>query len=353
MNIKMTKYLIIITLLFVVSCHVQDTPKQSIKSVTLISEKLLKDTAVIMKYPYKIKVQDSLMILWDLHGADKFFHFFSYPGLKFLTSVGNKGRGDNEFVNTGGFLLDGRKLYIFDAFSASLYTYSLDSLLHRIDKPLEVIHYPAECIPVLAFTKVDQKFALLNFDGKKRITFVDNKGDVLEKKYDFPADEESKLPTYQNFLASLWDSFLDYNPCNKTLGVVTKLGEVLEIYNLEDSTAKVIVGKDGKPDILKKDGAFSIGKKEGFSDIQVKDEAIYALYSGLDRAQLLQQQKEGKSTPEGGKYIYVYDLEGELKKIYELDKYINGFDIHEEEKVIYAIGSGDEDMVVKYRLPEG
>ncbi|MCM1030123.1 MAG: TolB-like 6-bladed beta-propeller domain-containing protein [Oscillibacter sp.] len=339
--IKLFIYIIFVVYVgcFICSCQ---SKTENIKIVKLNSEVLLEESDVLMKYPYKIKVQDSVMVLWDLHGANKFFHVYSYPELKYTVSFGNKGKGVEEFVNTGGFVVDKEKIFVFDSFKADLYIYSIDSLLHGTTKPLQVVDYPSECIPALAFTKMEDNFVILSSDGKNRITIVDTTGNILEKKYNLPIDDVVYSPLYQTFLTSLWDSFLDYNPKNKVLSIATKLGDVLEIYNSESQTEKIVIGEGGKPDIVQRDGSLSIGKIEGFSDIQVKDKNIYALYSGLERA--------GESTPEGGKYIHVYNLQGDLEKIYELEQYINGFDVHEDENIVYAISSGNN-LISKYILP--
>lgn len=336
---RRTFLIYLLPILLFIGC--QPHSKKSPEVIKLTSEVLLKEPEVLMKYPYKIKVQDSLVFLWDLHGTNKFFHIYSYPDLKYIISFGTKGKGCNEFVNTGGFAIDKGKMFVFDSFKADLYIYSIDSLLHGLTTPSQVIAYPPECMPVLAFTKVEDKFAILSFDGKNRIIFVDSIGNVLERKYNYPIDREISLPLYVNFLASLWDSFLDYNPRNKILSLATKLGDVVEIYNLGNQTKNIVIGKGGRPDIVEKNGGFSIGRIDGFSDIQVKDKNIYALYSGSERT--------GEITPEGGNYIYVYDLQGHLERIYELEQYINGFDIHENEKTVYAVSSGDN-LISRYTL---
>ena len=50
------------------------------------------------------------------------------------------------------------------------------------------------------------------------------------------------------YRAQAWRSFIDYNPRNGILAAVTQLGEVLEIYNLKDSTHVVRVGLHGEPE---------------------------------------------------------------------------------------------------------
>ena len=57
-----------------------------------------------------------------------------------------------------------------------------------------------------------------------------------------PTVDEDALRNVRPALAQAWRSFIDYNPRNGILAVATQLGEVLEIYNLKDSTHVVCMG---------------------------------------------------------------------------------------------------------------
>lgn len=46
-------------------------------------------------------------------------------------------------------------------------------------------------------------------------------------------------------LAQAWRSFLDYNPHDGVLAMVTQLGEVLEVYNLKDSMEVIRIVENG------------------------------------------------------------------------------------------------------------
>lgn len=342
--------MIFLSILGIAACKNHNTPWEEIPIINLTSESLLKDTAIFMKYPYKIRVMDSIMCIWDLHGGDKFFHIFSYPELKFITSFGESGRGDREFVNTAGFRMDEQNIYVFDSYRAKLNIFSIDSIMHNKLSPFQVINYPATCVPVLSFAKMENGYALLNFNGDERISFVDTLGQIIAKKYKYPITDTVEFKRYRAFTATLWDSFIDYNSHNKILGIVTKLGNVLEIYNLTNDSCKVIIGPGGTPGMFKKGGSVSVGKIEGFSDIQIKLNSIYTLYSGLKREDIYALRDKGIRSPNGGNFIYEYNLQGKLKKIYKLDRYVDGFDLHENEGIIYTVSSNDENSVNKYHI---
>lgn len=64
---------------------------------------------------------------------------------------------------------------------------------------------------------------------------------------EIPSANEEALMQARPALAQAWRSFIDYNPRNGVLAAVTQLGEVLEIYNLKDSTHVVRIGPHGEP----------------------------------------------------------------------------------------------------------
>ena len=103
-----------------ISCKPTPPSGDNGEIVPLTSECLLKNSDLYMKYPYKIKVQDSIMCIWDLHGGDRFYHLYSYPELQFITSFAVNGRGPEEYISTGGFCMDEQHIYVLDTSRARL-----------------------------------------------------------------------------------------------------------------------------------------------------------------------------------------------------------------------------------------
>lgn len=64
------------------------------------------------------------------------------------------------------------------------------------------------------------------------------------------------------------------------LAAVTQLGEVLEVFNLKDSTHVVRIGPHGEPEFKISQGYGIPTGIMGFSDVQVTDSAIYAVFMG-------------------------------------------------------------------------
>lgn len=149
-------------------------------------------------------------------------------------------------------------------------------------------------------------------------------------------------------LAQAWRSFIDYNPKNGVLATATQLGEVLEIYNLKDSTQVVRIGPHNEPEFKVSQGyGIPVGIM-GFSDIQVTDQAIYTVFHGRTFKELSQQPR-GKEI-DGGQYIYVFSLKGEPLMKYVLDRYIYGISVDEERGVITATDVNSDEPIVEFKM---
>ena len=126
-----------------ISCKPTPPSGDNGEIVPLTSECLLKNSDLYMKYPYKIKVQDSIMCIWDLHGGDRFYHLYSYPELQFITSFAVNGRGPEEYISTGGFCMDEQHIYVFDTSRARLSIFRKDSLMQQRISPARITLKPA------------------------------------------------------------------------------------------------------------------------------------------------------------------------------------------------------------------
>ena len=85
--------------------------------------------------------------------------------------------------------------------------------------------------------------------------------------------------------------------------MVTQLGEVFEVYNLKDRTEVIRIGENGEPKFKISDGYGIPTGIMGFSDVQVTDSAIYAVFHGTTFKEIA---KQNGHLLDGGKYIYVF-----------------------------------------------
>lgn len=196
----------------------------------------------------------------------------------------------------------------------------------------------------------DTTFLIPDYSGDARFCWVNRQGKFLKKSGVIPSLNEEALKEARPALAQAWRSFIDYNPHNGVLVAATQLGEVLEIYNLQNGFHRVCLGPKGEPE-FKLAGGYAIPDGiMGFSDVQVTDEAIYAVFHGHTFKEIMaQHQKEGRAT-DGGQYIYVFNLQGEPLCKYTLDRYITGFHVDERNKTITATDVNNDQPIVEFRF---
>ncbi len=134
------------------------------------------------------------------------------------------------------------------------------------------------------------------------------------------------------------------------LAAVTQLGEVLEVFNLKDSTHVVRIGPHGEPEFKISQGYGIPTGIMGFSDVQVTDSAIYAVFHGRSFKEIAQNVQQGVYLPDGGRYIYVFSLTGEPLCRYVLDHYVYGISVDEQKGIILATDVNKDDPIIEYSM---
>ena len=280
---------------------------------------------------------------------DHFIHLFHYPNFSYIISLGKRGDSPEEMLSVENIRWNGNSLWALDANSSKLTRFGLslsnDSLLRE-----EAVSLDKEILRGLDFVIYnDSTFIIPDYSGESRFCWVDRKGRLLHKMGIIPTTNEEALKHARPALAQAWRSFIDYNPRNGILATVTQLGEVLEIYNLKDSTHIVRVGLHGEPEFQIAEGYGVPTGIMGFSDVQVTDTVIYAVFQGDTFEEISRKMQKGDMT-DGGRYIYVFSLSGEPIKKYVLDHYVYGISVDELNGIIVTTDVNSDEPVVKYAV---
>jgi len=305
------------------------------------------DTA-LFRYPFRIKVQGDKAVVMDLHGTDHFIHLFHYPGFQYIASCAEKGESPREMLSAENIRWHGSSLWALDANNSKLtrfgFALSGDSLLRE-----ETVKLDKDFLRCLDFALYnDSTFVIPDYSGERRFCFVSHSGRLFHKTGHIPSSDEAAMEHARPALAQAWRSFIDYNPHNGVLAAVTQLGEVLEIYNLKDSTHIVRTGPHGEPEFKISEGyGIPVGIM-GFSDVQVTDRAIYTVFHGRSFKEIARQSLD--KPIDGGKYIYVFSLKGEPLKRYVLDRYIYGIYVDEGRGIITATDVNSDEPIVEFRM---
>lgn len=352
----MYKYYITLLIIFisVSSCKHNTTKENSMEKQELNSKDFqLPEESVILKYPYRIKKIDSMLIIWDLHGRDNFFHVFKLDEKKsdFLFSFGKVGNGPEELTTCAGMNIRDSTFSIIETNKAILYTYPIKNLQNKIAKPNKILDLPKELAPIIKFTDMGKAGKIvLDSKGDNRFIILNEKGDIEQKLYKIPNTNKENENLAAPILQQLWTSSLDYNSNNGILAIATTLGDVIEIYNLKEKSVNVKVGKQGEPSIIRRGEHLLISAANGYQDVIVGDNEIYALYSDITPDEIEKNKNAGVQTPNGGNIIYIMDFVGKIKKTFILDRHINGFDIDFEEKIIYGVNSNSNTQLCVFNM---
>ena len=307
--------------------------------------KALETDSIMLRYPFRIKHHDSLAIIMDLHHPDYFYHAFSYPQFKYLSSFGKRGQAPEGYLSVENFRLAGKEIWGLDANKSRIKKISLQSVDEGKEKATKKIALNKDIIRALDFALYnDSCFIIPDYSGKRRFHIIDKNGNIKSG--------HGKIPTLKHkskdiALAQAWRSFIDYNPDNGILAMATQLGEVLEIYNLKDSTHIVKIGPHGEPEYNETGGmAIPVGIM-GYSDIHVGNDAIYTVFWGTSFKEI---QKDPFNTPQGGNIIQVFSLDGKPVKQYVLDRHITGFSFDEKNGKMIALDVNSDHQIIEYQL---
>lgn len=307
------------------------------------------DTA-IFRYPFRISVKGDVAFLMDLHNLDHYYHAFTYPEFRYLASFGKRGEAPGEVLsgeNVRCVTLD--SIWTLDSDRGEIDRWSFSPDRSKIEL-VEPIRLDREVVRALDFTQLsDSTFLIPCYTGEYRYNVVDRKGKIICRVGTIP-NIEGKTPVSPPALAQAWRSFVDYNPQNGILAMVTQLGEVLEIVNLKDTTKHFIsIGPNGVPEYEAMETEAIPTGIMGFSDVHVTDKYIYTVFHGRHFKDI---DPSNPNRQDGGRYIYVFDLEGNPVQSFELDHYVYAIYLDPIRNKMIALDVNMDQPVLEYPFPE-
>lgn len=306
------------------------------------------DTA-LFRYPFRIAVKDGIAIIMDLHNVDYFFHAFSYPEWKYMTSFGKRGEGPEEMLSADCFRFVSKdSIWTLDANKMRTTRWRIEQKVNNIIS-VETIDMDKRLVRALDFFPMESGFLVSDYLGEYRHKWTDTHGKWIHSINQIPTEKDYN-ETSRPALAQAWRSFFDYNPAKKTLVMATQLGEVLEIYNLQNSSRTIKYGPNGEP-------VFQISQSEGiptgimgFSDVVVTDNFIYTVFHGRTFKEIANAMQEGVELEDGGRYIYVFDLNGNPVQKYILDRAVYGIDVNEDTGTILATDVNSDEPILTFKI---
>lgn len=315
-----------------------------------INARIIPLDTILLRYPFRVAVKDGIAVVMDLHNMDHYLHAFTYPGWKHVVSFGKRGEAPEEMLSAENIQFTSLdSLWILDANKMEITRWRIAPSTGSA-KRVEEIKLDKKLVRSLDFHTIESGFLIPDYLGEHRFWEVDNSGKPIKSSGKIPS-ETANDKTSRPALAQAWRSFIDYNPNNGILAIATQLGETLEIYNLKDNTHKVLYGPEGEPKFeIGNNGSGIPNGIMGFSDIKVTNKHIYTVFHGIKFKDMLAADQQGKELEDGGRFIYVFDLQGNPVQKYTLDHAIYGFDINEETNTIVATEVQSDDPIIEFKI---
>ena len=299
---------------------------------------------VYMRYPLRVRKKDSCLFVLDLLSMENACHSFAYPTMKHINSFAVKGNGPEEFIRVDEIRLSAEgECWILDPNRSriSCFEYNAPNSLSK------VVELDTGLVRTLDFVFYqDSLFIVPDYTGIHRFHILSSTGKIIESHGKIPMKEKNPNIPYIAY-GQAWRSYMDYNPDNGILAIVTQMGEVIELYSLPDGKLiTLITGFYGEPTFDYIQGNVIPNGIMGYADVFVGKNNIYTIFEGHTFKDIASK----KFNKEGGNRIRIFDLEGNPVKEYILDRYISGFIIDEETSSIICLDVNDDQPIIEYKM---
>lgn len=318
---------------------------------SLKGEQVALTESVWMQYPYRVCVEDSVAVIFDLNADSCFCHLFTYPGFHFIASFAPKGEGPEEIVSASmARFIDKNSLGILDMSGRKLAVYEgLDA--HSVPRLRRVITFTEDVPMPLDFLPLpDSTLLIPDYLGEARFCIAGYDGHLLRKAAMISLSDTATLHKNAPAVAQAWRSFLAIDRAGKRVVAVTQLGDVLDTYAVGSGMRAEahVVGTDGEPVFQVTPEGYGIPSGcMGYWDVQVTDSCIYALYDGTTFKEIAQSAGMGK---QGGTSLRVFSREGTLLRRYVFDRPLSGIYVDEARHLLWATDVNTDNGLFRYRL---
>lgn len=318
---------------------------------SLKGEQVALTESVWMQYPYRVCVEDSVAVIFDLNADSCFCHLFTYPGFHFIASFAPKGEGPEEIVSASmARFIDKNSLGILDMSGRKLAVYEgLDA--HSVPRLRRVITFTEDVPMPLDFLPLpDSTLLIPDYLGEARFCIAGYDGHLLRKAAMISLSDTATLHKNAPAVAQAWRSFLAIDRAGKRVVAVTQLGDVLDTYAVGSGMRAEahVVGRDGEPVFQVTPEGYGIPSGcMGYWDVQVTDSCIYALYDSTTFKEIAQSAGMGK---QGGTSLRVFSREGNLLRRYVFDRPLSGIYVDEARHLLWATDVNTDNGLFRYRL---
>lgn len=320
-------------------------------AVEVLDHELLTQTDQLA-LPYKAAVIDQYLVVIDL-GADSVLHVIDRMSGNLVRSFGRRGEGPGEFK--GIWSLDRSPEHRFGVwvFDIGLLRSTYLDVKHVLGDSTRYrfrsVNFVSEAALTGPVRTADGRFVSLGFYTQGRLGVFDAEGVQGTTLGELPPASEKIRPSDRQHA---FQATLAIHPRRHLLAAVLRHGSQLEIYHADGSLLKRV---DGPLPIQIETNINFSGRRSGFRltdhsrygyvDAVASDKFIFALFSG----RLLGAFRTRATF---GRYVHVFDWQGQLKRVLELDSDAIAIAIDSEATVLYSVIHDPQPAILRYFLNE-
>jgi hypothetical protein len=291
-----------------------------------------------------MSVGENLVVL-DAAGP-KSIHLITAREGRLQRSTGTSGAGPGEFRGASAIARDPKDVNAAWIYDVTLSRMTRVSATAGAGSPT-IINLAGKLTPVQPFWINDTLLASPSLSPNGRISFFSARGDYLRSEGVLPEQNGSIPPSV---LQQAWMGKMVANPRTGELALATMYADQLEFYSPEGKRLRTVRGPfrfDPKFTVANAQGMAVMGQGDdmrfGYMDVAGTDRFIYALFSGRTR----EAHRGGASF---SRYVHVYDWQGNLKRVLQLDSDVLGMDVSQDGRVLYATRHDPAPAIMVFQL---
>lgn len=294
-----------------------------------------------IRNPYLMEYTKDKLFLCDIN-QPTFITVFDWKTGKFLGDFATKGLGPNEvlFLTTLNAL--DSNLYFWDANKKEFV--SVSSQNYQRNNTIKIENDTSSVINAFKVLPLEpQMYAATGLVKDKRIALLNNEGKVITTFGDYPKEDKNKVYSdIENGFA--YQSIIAYQRKKHILAIGSRNGESIAFYDLTNLRSPLLVKEYVYSYPSYKD--ISAGNSQsvtflpdniiGMVDMKSIDKYCICLFSGKTRKK--------DETYEGGKYIFIFDWDGNPVKSIKLGQRYTNIAVNKSNKELILLGNDPESL---------
>ncbi|HEX6373608.1 MAG TPA: BF3164 family lipoprotein [Longimicrobium sp.] len=267
-----------------------------------------------------------------------------------LASFGRRGQGPGEFsaIRTVQPSPNGRSVWLYDLGNTRLTLLDLDSVLAGRGAVRQTVVLRTDLGPMNAVRVSDSLIVSSGLFTGGRLALFTGSGTLQRVAGPLPpAREGVPAPVAQH----AYTGTLVRHPHRPWLALATRHADRVEIYALDGTLRTVARGPaqfEPVYEVQVRGGAPTMATGEdlrfGYVDAAAAGDGLYALYSGYTRS-----ERPGRAN--FGQQVHLYDWQGRLHRVMQLDQPVLGIAVTDDGRTLYAVRHDPYPAILRYRLP--